>query len=38
MVKIRHYELKEKLGSGSFGQIYKGVHSQTGEIRALKLE
>jgi len=34
----RKYKLGDKLGSGSFGEIYRGVNVDTGEKVAIKLE
>jgi serine/threonine protein kinase len=30
------YELKEILGQGCFGSVYKAVHKASGKIRAIK--
>ena len=32
------YQLKERLGMGSFGEIYSGINTKTGEEVAFKLE
>jgi len=32
-----HYEIKELLGSGTSGQVYHGVHRQTGKDWAIKI-
>jgi len=34
----KHFKLLKKLGSGAFGDIYKGKHIKTKEIIAVKLE
>jgi serine/threonine-protein kinase 24/25/MST4 len=31
------YELKEKIGQGSFGEVYKAVEKATGKLVAIKL-
>lgn len=35
---MEHYELKELIGSGAFGTIYKAVDLQTQEVCAIKIE
>ena len=30
------YELKEILGQGCFGSVYKAVHKASGKLRAIK--
>jgi serine/threonine protein kinase len=37
-MNIGKYTIIEKLGQGNFGAVYKGVHSKTGSIVAIKLE
>lgn len=37
-IVAKHYKLKKKLGSGAFGQIWKGVHEKTKEEVAIKFE
>ena len=37
-VIARNYRLLEKIGSGSFGSIYKGQHVRTNEYVAIKIE
>ncbi len=32
----KNYSLKEKIGEGAFGIVYKAVHKVTGESRAIK--
>ena len=32
-----YYKITKKLGHGSFGKVYKVVHKQTGNIRAMKV-
>ncbi len=32
-----YYEVREKIGSGSFGDIYLGIHTTTGEKVAIKV-
>jgi serine/threonine protein kinase len=34
---FKHYKLKKKIGEGSFGKIYIGVHNETKEEYAIKL-
>jgi serine/threonine protein kinase len=34
---ISNYILIDKLGEGSFGEVYLGQHNQTNELRALKI-
>jgi len=36
--KVGKYILKSKIGSGSFGNIYFGVHADTGYEYAIKME
>ena len=33
---IDDYEIKEQIGEGTFGQVFKGLHKKSGEIVALK--
>ncbi|KAI5298576.1 hypothetical protein KEM56_003937 [Ascosphaera pollenicola] len=33
---IRDYDLLRKLGEGTFGEVYKGIHRKTGSVVALK--
>lgn len=33
----RYFAVRQKLGSGSFGEIYLGVHTQTNELVAIKV-
>ena len=35
--KIENYILEEKIGEGSFGQVYKAQHTKTGEHFAIKV-
>ena len=35
---IRKYELLEKIGQGTFSQIYKGRNIRTNELIAIKIE
>ncbi|GLE05256.1 hypothetical protein PINS_up014256 [Pythium insidiosum] len=32
-----HYELVEKIGDGAFGEVYRGVDTQTNEVCAIKI-
>ena len=34
---FENYEIIKKLGNGTFGQVFKVVHKQTGVIRAMKI-
>jgi len=36
-ILFKHYKLKKKIGEGSFGKIYIGVHTDTKEEYAIKL-
>ena len=36
--KIQDFRLCEKIGQGSFGEIYKGQHEKTDELVAVKFE
>jgi serine/threonine protein kinase len=38
MPHIGSYELDKIIGRGRFGRVYKGIHSDTGEFVAVKLE
>jgi serine/threonine protein kinase len=38
MPNIGNYKLQELIGKGSFGQVYKGIHKETNELVAVKLE
>lgn len=31
------YEFQDKIGEGNFGKVYKAVHRETGQVRAIKL-
>jgi calcium-dependent protein kinase len=35
-IKI-HYKVLEKIGSGSFGKVFKGLHKSTNQLRAIKV-
>ena len=37
-VRFKNYVLKKKIGSGSFGDVWLGVNSQTNQEVAIKLE
>ena len=30
------YQIQETIGKGNFGKVYKAVHKETGQIRAIK--
>ncbi|KAJ0404553.1 hypothetical protein ATCC90586_003085 [Pythium insidiosum] len=32
-----HYELVEKIGDGAFGEVYRGIDTQTNEVCAIKI-
>ena len=34
----RKYIIKEQIGAGQFGQVYKGINHKTGEPVAIKTE
>ena len=36
-ILFKHYKLKKKIGEGSFGKIYIGVHTESKEEYAIKL-
>lgn len=33
---VKDYSLKEIIGDGTYGHVYRGVHRQTGIVRAIK--
>ncbi|EFA84388.1 putative protein serine/threonine kinase [Heterostelium album PN500] len=35
-IKIGEYALGDKIGKGAYGQVYKGLHSKTGDFVAIK--
>lgn len=37
MERIAQYELLEKIGKGSFGEVFKAFAKETGEIVAIKV-
>jgi serine/threonine protein kinase len=37
MERISQYELLERIGKGSFGEVYKSFAKETGEIVAVKV-
>ena len=36
-ILFKHYKLKKKIGEGSFGKIYIGIHNETKVEYAIKL-
>lgn len=34
---IQEFELSDLLGTGSYGQVFKAIHKQTGNICAVKI-
>ena len=38
MIIASKWKLERKVGSGAFGEIYKGIHVSTNEEVAVKLE
>ena len=38
MIVANKWKLQKKVGSGAFGEIYKGIHVSSGEEVAVKLE
>ena len=35
--RVHQYEILERIGKGSFGQVFKGFARETGEIVAIKI-
>jgi len=33
----QYYEIKDEIGRGQYGEIYKGINKKSGEIRAIKI-
>ena len=33
----KYYEIKNKIGNGQFGEVFKGINKKSGEIRAIKI-
>ena len=33
----KYYEIKDKIGNGQFGEVFKGINKKSGEIRAIKI-
>jgi len=33
----QYYEIKDKIGNGHFGEVFKGINKKSGEIRAIKI-
>ena len=34
---IQYYEIKDEIGRGQFGEVFKGINKKSGEIRAIKI-
>lgn len=34
---MEEYEIKERVGKGSFGQVFRGIHLKTQQIIAIKI-
>ena len=37
MIISKNYQLKDEIGSGTFGKVYLGIHSPTGSLIAIKI-